>query len=152
ERVIDVLELQPRTRLLARDLDDDVEIARLVVGDGKADAAVVHARRDLHVGGRRLQQSRRMVVQQHLATTREAGERQHAAHVATRDDTRRDDGPLLIDRADEADLASAGKPDGSAHGAGRGVGDSGKGRGRLTRQALGRWAKEYRKIAPPTES
>ncbi len=60
-----------------RNLDDDVELRGVVVDDREADAVVVNPRRDLEVGNRRLETTRRVVVDQHLPALRESGERQY---------------------------------------------------------------------------
>ena len=100
--------------------DDDVERARLVVDDAESDAIVVHAHRDVVVGTRRLEQSGRMVVQQHLASAGEAGECQNARDVATCHHARGLYRALFVERGDEAHFATAREADGCTHGGRRG--------------------------------
>lgn len=115
---VDVRRVQRRERIGARNLHDDVQRRRHVVDDREADAVVVNPRRDLEVGVRRLEESRRVVVDEHLAPLREPRQREHAANVPPRGDTRRLDHALLIDPAHEAHLATASQPDRRTNGRG----------------------------------
>jgi hypothetical protein len=103
-----------------RHLDDDVERRRHVVDDPKPDPLVVHPGGDVVVRTRRLEQSGGMVVDEHLSPPRETRQREDASDVAPRDDARRLDHALVIDRADEADLAPARERDRRPHGGGGG--------------------------------
>ena len=96
---------------LRRHFDDDVELGRLVVDDRESDSVVVQPGRDVHVGIRRLEKPRRMVVDEHLAARRKPGQREHAHRVAARHHPRRLNDALGVYGAGEADFAAAGEPD-----------------------------------------
>ena len=114
---VDRVEVQRNDDLRLGHLDHDVQLGRVVVGDREPDAQVVHAGRDLQVRLRRVQSTRRMVVQQQLARLGKAGYGEDAGGVAPGDHARRRDVAVCIHRAREAHLAPAGEPDGGAHGA-----------------------------------
>jgi hypothetical protein len=53
-----------------------------------------------------------VIVDEHLATLSEAGERQNSTDITARGDPRRLEEAILIDRADEADFPTPRQPDG----------------------------------------
>ena len=57
-----------------------------------------------------------MVVDEHLATLREAGQRQHLPHIAPRDDAGGLHDPVVVHGANEADLAAVGEANGGFDG------------------------------------
>jgi hypothetical protein len=56
-----------------------------------------------------------MVVQQHLAAARDAGQGKHRPGIAAGGDPNGADDPRVIERSDEADLPAPGDPDGRTH-------------------------------------
>jgi hypothetical protein len=56
-----------------------------------------------------------MIVDEQLAAAREAREREHLPGVAARDDARAVHDAVVVDRPDEAHLASTRQPDRGAH-------------------------------------
>jgi hypothetical protein len=65
-----------------------------------------------------------VIVHEHLAGLGEPRKREHTRRIPSRDDTRRDHSPRVIDPANEADLAASSQPDGRANGGGSGVGEA----------------------------
>ncbi len=68
--------------------DDDVQRRDVVVDDPEADACVVQSRRDMEVGTRGLEKAARMIMEQHLALLRHAGQGEHRVDRAARHDAR----------------------------------------------------------------
>jgi hypothetical protein len=99
-----------------RHFDDDVQRRGLVVDDAESDAVIVQSRSDVVIRSRRLQQSRRVIVQQHLSAPRETRKRKDAADVAAGDDARGEDHAVVIECTDEAHFVAPRQADGGANG------------------------------------
>ena len=67
-------------------------------------------RRDVEIGVRRLEDARRMVVDEHLAARCESGKGEHAHRIAARDDARREDDAFRVHGAGETHFPPAGEP------------------------------------------
>ena len=111
ERLHDIERIDPQHRPVARDLDHDVELRRAVVDDPEADAAVVQAGRDIQIGDRRVEPPARMVVEQHLAPLRDAGQGQHHVHGAAGDRARAGDHAVAVHLRHERHFAPPGGRD-----------------------------------------
>jgi hypothetical protein len=119
EHRIHVVPFQRLARGRPRNLDDDIDARRFVVDDGEANPIVVQLRGDLEIRIRRLEESRRMVMDEQLALAREPRKREHLARIAACDDACRLHHAVVVDRADETHFASARKTNRRAHRSGR---------------------------------
>jgi hypothetical protein len=99
----------------ARHFDHHIEARGLVVRDAEADPVAVDPRGDFEVRIRWFEASGRMVVHEHFASLREAGERQDAPHITSRDWPRARDDSVVVDLAGEAHLVPERERDRGAH-------------------------------------